>query len=147
MEARGGLRLQDNVLGIARVLNAKLLNCNGRQLLQSCGPLFRTEVQVFGSNEIADEAALVRFGQLRPPGVVRFVEKVGFVEHDGRTREQIEERLLGASDRGVEFPSGKDAYSGVAHSRLDRIVIAREAVPAETRINGSERVFVHGSLG
>ncbi len=67
VEARGGLGLQDDVLGVARVFDAELLDCESRQLLQRVRPLLGAEIQIFRPHQVADEAAFVRVGELRPP--------------------------------------------------------------------------------
>ncbi len=84
MEAGCGLRLEDEVLDAVARLDAKLLDADDGQGLQALAPLLGREIQLFGTNEIADQAALVRFFHLRPPGIVRVSELLGLVDDDLR---------------------------------------------------------------
>ena len=84
VKARRGLRLQDQMLALVRALDAELLDGDGRCLLQARAPLFWSEVKIFRANQIADQAALVRVGDLGPPGILRLFESVWLVEQNSR---------------------------------------------------------------
>ncbi len=147
VKTHGGLGLQDDVLAVIGTFDAELLNGENRRLLQRLRPLLWTEIQFFRPHQIANQAAVMRVGELRPPGVVRFVECVRFVEYDRRTGNQVEKGLLSSGDGCVKLPSGKHAHARVAHGFLNRFVVTREAMATEPRIDGRERVFVHGCFG
>src|ERR1019366_106550 len=96
------------MFSVAGALDSQLLDGNSSRVLQALAPLFRREIQILRTNQIAYQAAFVRLGHFRPPRVMRDVQSVGFVENNGRTRQQIiEEVLFSASCRRVEFPSWK----------------------------------------
>ncbi len=85
VEARCGLRLQREVLAFVRTFDSQLFDGDHGCPLHAGAPLLRREVKIFGTDEIADKAAFVRLGYFCPPSIVRFFERVRFVEQDNCT--------------------------------------------------------------
>src|ERR1035441_5825002 len=94
VKARCRLGLQRKVFFVVGSLDPQLLNGDGGRVLQALAPLFRREIQIFRTNQVADEAAFVGLSHFRPPGIVRDIQSAGFVENDSRARQQIVEEVL-----------------------------------------------------
>ncbi len=102
VKARCRLGLQREMFFVGCGLDSQLLDGDGGRVLQALAPLFRREIQILRTDQIADEAAFVGVSHSRPPRIVRDVQSVGFVENDGCARQQIvEEVLFRTGRRGV----------------------------------------------
>ena len=67
------------------------------------------EVDVFGSDEVADAGAVVALLDLVPPALALIFDHGGLFEEDaGGGAEEVEERLRGSCDGGEELPAGED---------------------------------------
>ena len=80
------------------------------------------QIDVFGSDQIADAGAVVALLDLVPPALALIFDHGGFFDEDsgrGRTAgaEEVEEGEVGSGDRGEEFPAGEDG--GFAGARAD----------------------------
>ena len=87
-------------------------------------PIVRRQIEIFGTNQIADAAALVGFVDAGPEAVELLLELIGFVEENGGARDEIEDGAVGSGDGRVELPAGKNVDSAGADGGFDDFFVA-----------------------
>src|SRR5262249_2267670 len=78
-----------------------------KQSLQHLG----TNVDVLGADETTDAAAFMALLDLVPPAVNLIAHHGRLVDEKNGLRQELEQVMFRAGDRGKEFPSRKDAYA------------------------------------
>jgi len=153
VEARRGLSEKRNFSKVveaardAQVLDIGAGKCGGFLL-----PIVGRQIKIFGTNQIADAAAFVGFGDAGPEAVEFLLELVGFVEQDCGPRNQIEDGAVGAGNRRIKLPAGEDVDSAGANGGFDdffgvRPARADDAFAAEPRVNRGQEMFADRSFG
>src|SRR5216684_1252458 len=113
----------------------------------SCPPIFRGQVEIFWTDEIADAAALVGLGDAGPEAVEFFPEQIGFVEQNGAAGEEVEDGAVGAGDGGIKLPSGENVDAAGADGGFDDFLRSLDALAAEAGVNCAEQMLADGSFG
>ena len=85
-------------------------------------PIVGRKIEIFGTDQIADAAALVGFRDAGPEAVEFLVELIGFVEENGGAGNEIEDGAVGTGDGGVELPAGKNVDVRRRGRRLRRFL-------------------------
>ena len=99
-----------------------------------CGflpPTFRRQVEIFGTDQIADTAALMGLLDAGPEAVEFLLELIGLVEQDRGAGEEIEDGAVGSGERGIKLPAGKNVDSTGTDGGFDNVFCARDALAAD----------------
>ena len=145
MEAHGRLRGERNLLFFGA--DAEVFEVCAEQLFDRGETFLGRQVEIFGANEIADAAALVRGVDLLPPLVSFVAGDGGLVEEHGRSGHQREEIVAATGDGRIHLPSGKNGDAAGTDRFLDGFFVADDTMSGKTRVNGGEQFFTNGRVG
>ncbi len=110
-------------------------------------PVFRRQVEILGTNQIAYSAALVGFLNASPEAVEFLLELIGFVEQDRGAGSQIEDGAVGSGYGRVELPAGENVDSPGADCGFDDFFVADDALAAQAGVNCAEQMFADRGFG
>src|ERR1035441_508078 len=94
-------------------------------------PILWRQIQVYGTNQIADAAALVRFFNSCPEAVELVAQQIGLIEQYGGVRQQIEDRAIGSGHGSVKLPAGENCYAARANCGFDDFFRAGDPFPGK----------------
>src|SRR5229473_240178 len=111
-----------------------------------CPPVAGWQVKIRGLDQITDTTTLVGFLDASPEAIEFLFKLVGFVEQDRSARNEIEDVAVGACDRRIELPAGKNIHASSTDRGFYDFLRAFDTPAAEPRVNGAEQMFAEGSL-